>query len=222
MKILFIGNSHTYYNELPRMVRDLFASVGRRVEPVMQTEGGKGILYHCERKDILFNVRHGDYDVIVMQDKASNFSAEEFSQGMDTLAEKGLSRTGARRVLYMPWANRDKPWEQAAMTEAYRAAARKHNAALAPVGEIWHPLLVQHPDLPLYRDDGNHATPLGSYLAACTIFYTITGRVRPLQPADDDALITRLELDPATCRMFHKAVCAGLKAFHAQSAAAAE
>lgn len=28
MKILFIGNSHTYYNELPRMVRDLFALVG--------------------------------------------------------------------------------------------------------------------------------------------------------------------------------------------------
>lgn len=213
MKILFIGNSHTYYNEMPRIVRDLFASTGRRTDVVMETEGGKGVIYHCERKDALFNIRHGGYDVVVLQDKATAFNAEEFAQGMDTIAEKGLSQTSARRVLYMPWANQSKPEEQAPMTAAYVAAAAKHNCALAPVGEIWHPLLLAHPDLELYRPDGNHATPLGSYLAACTIFYTITGRTRALQPADDDALITRLGLDPATCRMFHKAVVAGLKRF---------
>ena len=211
MKILFIGNSHTYYNEMPRIVRDLFASTGRRVDVVMETEGGKGVIYHCERKDALFNIRHGGYDVIVLQDKATNFNAEEFAQGMDIIAEKGLSQTNTRRILYMPWANQFKPEEQAPMTAAYVAAAAKHNCALAPVGEIWHPLLLVHPDLELYRPDGNHATPLGSYLAACTIFYTITGRTRALQPADDDALITRLELAPDTCRIFHKAVVAGLK-----------
>ena len=213
MKILFIGNSHTYYNELPRIVRDLFASVGRHVEPVMQTEGGKGIIYHCSREDILFNVRYGNYDVIVMQDKATNFDAEQFAQGMDTLAEKGLSCTNARRVLYMPWANQVSPEKQPEMTAAYRAAAAKHNCALAPVGEIWHALLRKQPELALYRADGNHATPLGSYLAACAIFYTITGRVRPLRPADDDALINRLALDPALCRSIHTVVCAGLKKF---------
>lgn len=63
--------------------------LGRRVEPVMQTEGGKGILYHCERKDILFNVRHGDYDVIVMQDKASNFEPRNLHREWSILAEKG-------------------------------------------------------------------------------------------------------------------------------------
>ncbi|MBR7184810.1 MAG: SGNH/GDSL hydrolase family protein [Clostridia bacterium] len=215
MKILFIGNSHTYFNEMPRMVRDLFASVGRRVEPVMQTEGGKGMFYHCERKDILFNVRHGDYDVIIMQDKATRFDAAEFAQGMDTLAEKGLSQTNARRLLYMPWANRGKPEEQVPMTAAYRAAAIKHDCTLVPVGEIWHALLAEKPELEavLYREDGNHATRLGSYLAACSIFYVVSGRVRPLHPADDDALITRLGLDPELCRMLHKAACRGVREF---------
>ncbi|MBQ3125571.1 MAG: SGNH/GDSL hydrolase family protein [Clostridia bacterium] len=213
MKILFIGNSHTYYNELPRMVRDLFAAVGRRVDVVMETEGGKGIIYHCERKDALFNIRHGGYDVIVLQDKATHFSAEEFMQGMDTIAEKGLSQTDARRVLYMPWANQGKPEEQSPMTAAYLAAAAKHHCTLAPVGEIWPSLLANHPDLELYRPDGNHATPLGSYLAATTLFYTISGRTRALRPADDDALITRLGLDPDTCRLIHKAAAYGLRNF---------
>ena len=213
MKILFIGNSHTYYNELPRMVRDLFDSVGRHVEVVMETEGGKGVIYHCERKDALFNIRHGGYDVIVLQDKATNFSAEEFLQGMETITTLGLSQTDARRVLYMPWANREKPEEQAPMTAAYLTAAEKYNCILAPVGEIWHPLLKQYPELELYRPDGNHATPLGTYLAATTIFYTISGRTRALQPKDDDALITRLGLDPATCRLIHKAAAHGLRKF---------
>ena len=215
MKILFIGNSHTYYNELPRMVKELFASVGRRAETVMQTEGGKGIIFHCERKDILYNVRHGDYDAIIMQDKASHFNAEEFAQGVDTLAEKGLSRTGARRIFYMPWAIRSAPEEQGPMTAAYLAAAEKHGVEMAPVGEIWHAILRKTPELTeaLYRPDGNHATPLGSYLAACTLFYVLTGRVRPLQPKDVDALITRLELEGEICRRFHREICRGLRDF---------
>ena len=81
------------------------------------------------------------------------------------------------------------------------------------MGEIWHAILRETPELTeaMYRPDGNHATPLGSYLAACTLFYVLTGRVRSLQPGDDDALITRLELDGETCRRFHRAVCRGLR-----------
>ena len=213
MKIFFVGNSHTYYNELPRMVRDFFASVGRRVDVNMTTKGGEGVIYHSEQRDVLFNICYGGYDVIVFQDKATNFNPDDFMKGMGTIAEQSLSQTNARRILYMPWANRDKPEEQAPMTAAYQAAAAKHNCTLAPVGEIWHPLLAAHPELELYRPDGNHATPLGTYLAAAVIFYTISGSSRALNPADDDALITRLGLDPNTCRLIHQAVAAGLKKF---------
>ncbi len=213
MKILFIGNSHTYYNDLPRIVRDLLASVGRRADVVMETEGGKGLIYHCPRKDALFNIRYGGYDAVVMQDKATNFNAEEFAQGLDTLVADALSQTDARRILYMPWANQGMPEQQAPMTAAYVAAAEKHDCILAPVGEVWHALLRETPELELYRPDGNHALPLGSYLASCVLFYAITGRQRPIQPGDDDALIARLALDPETCRRIHRAAAKGVREF---------
>lgn len=213
MKILFIGNSHTYYNDLPRIVRDLLASVGRRADVVMETEGGKGLIYHCPRKDALFNIRYGGYDVVVMQDKATNFNAEEFAQGLDTLVADALETTTASRILYMPWANQGKPEQQAPMTAAYVAAAEKNACILAPVGEVWHALLRETPDLALYRPDGNHATPLGSYLAASVLFYAITGRVRPIQPKDDDALITRLGLEGETCRRFHRAAAKTMREY---------
>lgn len=168
----------------------------------MQTEGGKGILYHCERKDILFNVRHGDYDVIVMQDKASNFSAEEFAQGMDTLAEKGLSQTDARRVLYMPWAN-----PRQAM------GAGRHDRSLPRC----RPETQRPPSLPSVRSGTRclssiPASPSTAMTATMPRHWVriwppaqsstpLPAVSRPLQPADDDALITRLELvpQPAGC-----------------------
>ena len=44
MKILFIGNSHTYYNEMPQMVKELFEYTGVKTHVTMSTEGGKGLI----------------------------------------------------------------------------------------------------------------------------------------------------------------------------------
>ena len=102
MRILFIGNSHTYYNELPRIVRELLVRAGQQAEVVMQTEGGKNLLYHCRHHDVLFNIRHGNYDFIVLQDCATNFSETNFAKALDVLYHDALSQTKASCILYMP------------------------------------------------------------------------------------------------------------------------
>lgn len=204
MRILFIGNSHTYYNELPRIVRELLIRAGQPAEVVMQTEGGKDLLYHCRRHDVLFNIRHGNYDFIVLQDCATNFNESNFATALDVLDRDALSRTKAACILYMPWAGRDNPHRQPAMTDAYRKAARQLNCKAALAGDYWHRLLREQPDLPFYRDDGNHATPLGSYLAALTIFHAITGLMPSLTACDELPIIASLGLRVSDCRLLHQ------------------
>ena len=93
---------------------------------------------------------------------------------------------------------------QPAMTSAYRKAARQLNCGVALAGEHWHCLLREHPALSFYRDDGNHATPLGSYLATLTIFHAITGQ-RPSPAACDELpIISALGLHVSDCRLLHQ------------------
>lgn len=212
MNLLFIGNSHTYVNEVPRIVKEFFAAVGEEIGVSMITQGGKSLLWHSDQRNELFNIRYGGYDAVILQDQATHFTAESFNEGLDLLVRDGLAHTDARRVLYMVWAHRDTPEMQPDMTAAYRAGAARHNADLAPVGEIWYRLLAEDASLELFCEDGNHATPLGSYLAACTLFYVLARRTEPLLPADDDPIVARMELDPALCRRMHLAALDGIRA----------
>lgn len=218
MKILFIGNSHTYYNSMPQMVKELLEYTGVRTHVTMSTEGGKGLIYHCDRQDVNFNIRYGDYDVVVLQDKASNFNAEDFKQGGRILMKNSLGDSPARRVLYMIWARRMEKEKQQYITNAYRELGCEIGADVAPAGEVWHKILRESPEMEdmLYRPDGNHATPLGSYLAATTLFYVITGRQRPIVLKEGAEPSTRLEIDPELARRIHKEACAMAKKFRTE------
>ena len=218
MKILFIGNSHTYYNSMPEMVKELLEYTGVRTHVTMSTEGGKGLIYHCDRKDVNFNIRYGEYDVVVLQDKASRFNAEDFKTGGRILMKNSLGESSARRVLYMIWARRDEKWNQEYITNAYTTFGEEIGAAVAPAGEVWHKILRESPEMEdqLYRPDGNHATPLGSYLAATTLFYTITGRKRPIVLKEGAEPSTRLQIDPEMARRIHKEACKMAQKFRAE------
>ena len=215
MKILFIGNSHTYYNELPQIVKELLEYTGVKTHVTMSTEGGQGLIYHCNRQDVNFNIRHGGYDVVVLQDKASDFNPEEFKKGGYTLMKNSLGECPARRMLYMIWARRMEKEKQEIITRAYTELGHEIDAAVAPAGEVWHKILRQSPEMEslLYHPDGNHATPLGSYLAATTLFYTITCRQRPIVLKEGAQPSTRMKIDPDIARLIHKEACAMAKKF---------
>ena len=70
MRILFIGNSHTYYNDMP----EIFARICRRngidTEITMITHGGKGWDFHVKEPEVQFNIRYGGYDAVVLQHTA--------------------------------------------------------------------------------------------------------------------------------------------------------
>lgn len=216
MKVLFIGNSHTYYNSMPQIFSDLFKATGKKIHVTMLCEGGTGLIYHCKRKDTRFNIKHGDYDCVVLQDKATNFNEEEFFQGGVEIRDKYLSQTNSKPVLYMVWARRDEIDNQERISAANERLAKEINAKVAPAGEVWHKILRDNPDMKLYREDGCHAHPLGSYLAAVTLFYTISGRKRPIKILPDDEPNSRLGIDIDTCKLIHREACNICRTFEAR------
>ena len=66
---------------------------------------------------------------------------------------------------------------------------------------------MTEPPAALYRDDGNHATPLGSYAAAVTVFYTVTGRKRVLnvQELQDPGVAAGIPAE--MCQRIHTEAC---------------
>ncbi len=206
MKLLMIGNSHTYYNDMPKILWCLLELARERPHITMLTAGGKDLRYHVADRDVSFNIRCGDYDMVIAQDRASGFDADGFAEGAAALKQMA-DAAGSRFFLYMPWAGREQRQLQRPMTEAYHAFCRANGCLFAPAGEVFSRLLLTEPAELLYHEDGNHATPFGSYVAALTVFYTVTGRKRVMQVTEIDDPGVKAGFFPELCQRAHAEAC---------------
>ena len=214
MKVLFIGNSHTYFNDMPAIFRAICAGSGVDAHVVMLTRGGMGLDYHVRQEQTRFNILYGGYDYIVLQSKASNFDPESYLENGKKIYDEFISKTDSKPILYMVWSNRGKKKDQPALTEANVELAKYMNGRVAPAGEVWQSVLRRRPAPELYREDGNHATPTGSYIAAASVFYAVTERRRALRVNDGDEPHTSLGIDTKTAAAIHSIACRLALAFN--------
>lgn len=206
MKLLFIGNSHTYYNSMPETVFRLLEATGDKPHVTMLSEGGKGLAYHVSTPATNINIRCGRYDAVIAQDRASMFDAAAFRDAAKALKDM-TERVHTKFFLFMPWTGRDHRAAQRDMTEIYHDFCRSNNCFFAPVGEVFGRILQHEPPELLYREDGKHATPVGSYLAAVTIFYTVTGRKRVINVDTINDPGVALGFPPELCQRIHTEAC---------------
>ena len=197
-KVLFIGNSMTFYNNLWNVVQGLAKRNGHDIEVDSATNGGKTILYNATADNCVAAMQKGGYDVVVLQDLCGGFDADTLQKGTDKIVPiiKKYS-PDARIVFYEPWpvknmmVNPDSylPY----FTNSYIKTARSVGADLAPVGEGFYELYVTH-NKNYYCSDGKHPTPLATFLAASTIYFTIykdegVNKFETSEQADLDSLI---------------------------------
>ena len=213
MKLLFIGNSHTYYNSMPELVQRLFEATGQKLHVTMLAVGGKGLSYHATSHNTMFNIRCGGYDMVIVQDKATAFEIPAFRESAKAIKDMA-DKAGSQFYLYMPWAGRDNRAAQRAMTDAYQEFSRANKCFFAPVGEVFGKLLQSESAELLYREDGNHATPFGSYVAALTVFYTLTGRKRILKVEDIEDPGIKLGFPAELCQRAHTEACRTMRLFN--------
>ncbi|HVU14479.1 MAG TPA: DUF4886 domain-containing protein [Phototrophicaceae bacterium] len=207
-RVLFIGNSYTYVNNLPGLLIELSKGEAKPVDAEMVVEGGATLNSLWDKGTgqgtAQAAIQSARWDYIVLQEQ-STLGGYEVVNGIDQIGDPSgfydgvrkfddaIRQVGAKTLLYMTWARRNAPQNQAFLTNAYLTIAKERHAIVAPVGLAWQAALNKLPGLPLYQDDGSHPDVLGSYLAACVFYATIYGK----SPEDLPGQITNTLVDAA-------------------------
>ncbi|MGF1467361.1 MAG: hypothetical protein ACFCGT_14645 [Sandaracinaceae bacterium] len=192
-RVLFVGNSYTTFNDLPRMVARLSRSVpdGTILDTDRAVHGGYSLRLHWRRSGLQERVAAGGFDAVVLQGHSTGPLRRP--DEMATYARR-ISRlvhqVGGGVVLMQTWARgrrsgfyRDREHHvrspsqmEAQLHWVYGVLARDVGATLSPVGHAWLDAQRSHPRIPLHRADHTHPGLAGTYLAACTLYGTLTGR----------------------------------------------
>lgn len=179
IKMLFVGNSYTFVNDLPGTLVALSKSAGGGppIEVDSQTVGGATLKRHWDDGVARQKIAAGEWDFVVLQEQ-SQTPLPQF--GRDTLFYPharnfaGEARkAGAIPLLYMTWARPDTPGPQALWTDSYEAITKELSAECAPAGEAVERAKRAVPHLKLFSDPGGHPTPEATYLIACTFYAAV-------------------------------------------------
>lgn len=194
MRVLFVGNSHTYFNDMPELFARMCERLcGKRPEVMMLAYSGRALQWHREEYfSLRFALLYGRYDYCVLQQQAHPFPPEEETRAAVRRILSLCRAGGARPVLFMTWAQQSEPEMSAVMNRFYRALAAETGALLAPVGELFARVRDEHPEIGLYWQDGAHASPYGSYLSAA-VFASLLCRTRSLSALGDGGMDFHLD-----------------------------
>jgi hypothetical protein len=172
-RVLFVGNSATYYNAMPRMVQQL-AAADRGARPVFSVSytAPNWSLRSAARDSRLADLlRDVAWNTVVLQEhgRRATASLDRRSRETDPFVRDLQSRIatrGARTLLYMNWAYRDQSDLAAVL-----------GLPVAPVGPALVEAHRRRPELDLLLEDG-HTNRAGSYLVAC-VFYAVLAKRDP-------------------------------------------
>jgi len=173
MKVLFIGNSHTYFNDMPALFQACCAQSGVDVHVTMLTRGGMGLDYHAKQEQTRFNIRYGGYDAVVLQHTAHPMGDLDAMHEAAVTLTAWVREAGSLPVFYQTWVKKGDEAFQSTMSGVYNSLGTELNVPVAPVGDEWQKFRIAHPETELFFRDGEHASPEGSRLAAQVIAQTV-------------------------------------------------
>ena len=186
LRILFIGNSYTYVNDLPHLFAELANAGQHKVKTDMGAQGGFTLSAHLNSTQTLEKINSVKWDWVVLQEQSQIPSVEQVRTkamypAAISLVEK-VRETGATPIFFETWAHRD-GWKQQGLIDyesmqleihrGYTGIAQELKVSVAPVGYTWLQVRRQDPQLDLWQQDGSHPNQAGSYLAACVIYAAI-------------------------------------------------
>lgn len=176
VKILFVGNSLTYTNNLPNLVEQEAKSRGVKVKTTMLAFPNYAIIDHWDDGELQKRIMSKDYDYVVVQQGPSSQA-----EGRQMLIEDGArlkklcDKYDTKLAYFMVWPSRTYYYTFDGVIKNHRDAAAENSAILCAVGEAWKVYLEENDDYSLYGMDGFHPSPKGSRLAAQVIVDTLLG-----------------------------------------------
>lgn len=201
-RILFVGNSLTFTNDLPQMVEQLCrkSGINARVEQVTKgahtlnrfafAASGRPIDKQM-RQQLMSQLKKKKWDYVVLQGQRHEAVTDVSDMRKAVAAlEPLIKKAGAQMVLYETWAPEKGHFDyngsskiaanpneyQSKIASTYYSLAEKHKCALSPAGIAFARAQVIYPDIELFNSDKLHPSAAGTYLSACTMYATLFGK----------------------------------------------
>lgn len=197
-RVLFLGNSYTYVNNLPQMVSDMAASTGKTLTFDSNTPGGYYLGQHLTNPESLAKIKAGNWDNVVLQDQSMALAYPDryknfIATGVDldsiikannlcsqTMFYSTWGRKNGDTYLCTPpqcaedtWINRTYYQMDSEIEANYKIIADSLKSSMTPVGAVWRYIRQQHPTIELFQEDESHPSLAGSYAVACSFYATI-------------------------------------------------
>ncbi len=186
LKVLFIGNSYTYYNDLPSQIKAMAEDHDdvSSIEIKSLTPGGAKLKDHLDSSFTMSVLKDGEWDIVIFQGNSLETLKDPigFKVSAIKLAEVAIE-AGTKVYFFETWAREEdhpiysESWSGGTPTEmqnkissAYTSITEEVPVTIIPIGRTWKEFIKIYSEIKLHSIDGSHPTPGGSYLTACTIF----------------------------------------------------
>ena len=196
INVLFLGNSYTFYNNLPQLIKDIANANGDTLLFDSNCPGGYTFANHFNDATSISKIKAQAWNYVVLQAQSQEPS---FSPGqvaaqtlpyaikLDSLVKR--ANVCAQSVFFETWGRKNGDASNCAayppictytgmqdrLRASYKLFADTTKSIMSPVGEAWRKSIANKPNLQLYNADESHPALEGSYLAAC-VFYEVLFR----------------------------------------------
>ena len=194
LKVLFLGNSYTYVNNLPQHIKDIALANGDTLVFDSNCPGGHTFNNHFNNATSISKINSQAWDCVILQAQSQEPS---FSPGqvaaqtlpyaikLDSLIKNNNACT--ETVFFETWGRKNGDASNCAayppictftgmqnrLRASYKLFADTTQSIMSPAGEAWRKSIAQNPSLELYSSDQSHPALEGSYLTACVFYETL-------------------------------------------------
>lgn len=197
LSVLFVGNSYTYYNDMPTAIFEkIAAAAGYEPYIISITGAGHNLYQHANPTDVcgarvmkeLLPKNIYIYNYVVLQEQSMRPASDDLATFYDAVRDLANRAKGieAIPILYSTWGrhsssdyltqtgltNETMTWKLAA---SYTAIAEELDIPVGYVGLAFYEVYTGDSGIELYDPDFTHPSYAGSYLAAMTLFAQMTG-----------------------------------------------
>jgi len=186
ISLLFIGNSFTYYNDLPLLVGQLIeqGTDGKvSVSTKMVASPGASLKSHWTDGTARQAIRERAWDVVILQEQGRRpLDAPEETRNY---LGKFLAESEAMKAIPLvieTWRRENELEHQDSITQAYRDLSGELQFSVVPLGTLFKRMQVHVPSFQIYSPDKSHPSPGGSFVSALMIYRSLSSVTRLLPP----------------------------------------
>jgi PKD repeat protein len=193
-RVLFIGNSYIYTNDVPALLTAFATSMGDTLIYDQHVPGAYTFEQHSTNATTINKIYSQQWDVVILQEQSQRPSfppaqveaqVYPYAAILDSMIHDNNSCT--QTMFLMTWGRKNGDdlncggypivctynGMQARLRESYMEMALLNTATVAPVGAAWKVTRDSFPSIELYSPDNSHPVIAGSYLETCVLYASI-------------------------------------------------